>query len=445
MKKILLWVGVSLMGLLVVVGGAAWIALDSQTVGQAILARISEASGLELQAGSVDLGIFSGIELKDVTASGQYSRGDYTVHLARILFRHRLPPLLRGEIVVTEAVLDEPRVEIVIRKPESEEAQDGGTSSHGLETLPDSLRLEVKQITLGKGTMLVREELPQQSPRDQLRLEGIRLVLNNIVLDAAQVKPVDRLSGVGEIQIERAQLGELPLRNLRGEIKVQRGLLSADQLSLSSDEGDLEASLAADFNPVPFTYQLKATASRLNLNKVVGLEEDQSLGPGRLTFDGHGAGSSPAGLVGQGTVHLDPGRIPKQPILSTAERILGMRGLVGGEYEATDAKFQIAASRVTIRDFSLTSQQAGLSLDGEVDLSGPLQLQIHLRAKSSEMSVPGVPRQVLKTLSNDEGWVTVPLKVTGTRDNPRVEPDTGALLAEAGNRFLRRFGFSGNN
>ncbi len=444
MKRKLLWAGLTVVLLLVILGGLAWFVLDSQTLGQALLTRASQASGMQLRAGSIDLGIFSGIELKDVTASGNYSRGEYTVHLTRVLFKYRLSSLLRGNIVVSEAILDEPRVKVVIRSPESHQTSNGDPPSQGLDTLPDSLKLEVRRVTVEGGTMLVREELPRKSPRDQLRLDGIHLVLTNIVLDGNQAKPVSRLSGDGEIRIGRVQLGDLPLEALKGEINLRRGLLSANELSLTSEEGDLTAGLTVDFNPTPFSYHLTVTASHLDLNKMVGLESDQSLGPGRLDFEGHGKGSSPGGLIGQGVVHLDPGRIPSQPILVATERILGMKGLVGAEYEATDAHFKIAESRVTIEDFSLNSRQVALRVQGEVDLAGPIQLQVRLKGKSDDMSVPGVPRQVLKTLSDQEGWIVIPLRVTGTRDDPRVEPDTQALLSEAGTRLLRRFGSFGN-
>jgi hypothetical protein len=38
---------------------------------------------------------------------------------------------------------------------------------------------------------------------------------------------------------------------------------------------------------------------------------------------------------------------------------------------------------------------------------------------------------VLDALTSDDGWVTVPLQITGTQAEPRVLPDADALLAQA--------------
>ena len=442
-KKRLFWVGLIVVFILVVAGTVAWIALDSQSVGQALLTRVSETSGLQFRAGSVDLGIFSGVELRDVEASGKYARGDYTVHADRLLFRQRWAPLLRGRFVVDRVVIDAPRVEVVVRRPEAEaEAKDDAQDSAGLQSLPDSLALQVGEISISGGTVLVREELPNEKPQQDLLLEPVSLSLSDIVLDGSAPKPVDRLAGRGEIGIAQAQMGQLSLRNVRGEVRLQKGVLSSDRLSFSSDEGDLEATLSADFNSQPFSYRLTATAAPIDLNEMVDLDKDPVLGPAQLQFEGQGRGASPDGLVGHGTLHLDPGKIPDQPILSATEKVLGMSGLVGGEYEATDARFQVANGRVTIDEFALKNPQAEVSLGGDVDLDGPIRLQVRLKGKANEMSVPGVPQQVLQTLAGSQGWVTIPLKVTGTRDDPRVEPDAEALLSQAGNRFMRFLGGS---
>lgn len=443
MKKKALWAGVILLGLFIVGVGALWIALDSETVGQALLTQVSESSGLQLHAESIDLGIFSGIELKNVAASGSYSRGDYAVHVRRLIFKHRLAPLLRGDFAVDRVGFEEPQVEVVVRKPEADASAKGaGTAPESPRTAPGWLRLEVREISIAKGTVAVREELPGREPRQTLRLGGVNLILRNIVFDATAANPVDRLAGRGRITIDTAQMGKLPFRDLSGDLGLQKGLLNADRLSVSSDQGDLQADVAADFNPDPFTYRVTVTASPLNVNEMVGLGKDGTLGPGRLQFDGHGQGSSPEGLVGQGILHLDPGKIPGHPILSKVESILGMRGLVGGDYEASDAKFQVADKRVTIEGFSLKTRQASLSLAGDVELDGPLRLLLRLRAKVDELSVPGVPRRVLKTLADGEGWVVIPLKVTGTREDPHVQPDTEALLSQVGSRFMRLLGGS---
>jgi hypothetical protein len=69
---------------------------------------------------------------------------------------------------------------------------------------------------------------------------------------------------------------------------------------------------------------------------------------------------------------------------------------------------------------------------GWVALEGPLGLVVTARAPREAVRVPGVSPQVLATLADGEGYVLVPMTVTGTQRDPVVRPDVGALLAQAG-------------
>ena len=42
-----------------------------------------------------------------------------------------------------------------------------------------------------------------------------------------------------------------------------------------------------------------------------------------------------------------------------------------------------------------------------------------------------MPPAALDALADQQGWVRIPLRVTGTRDAPRVSPDVAALLTGA--------------
>ena len=40
-------------------------------------------------------------------------------------------------------------------------------------------------------------------------------------------------------------------------------------------------------------------------------------------------------------------------------------------------------------------------------------------------------------MSDDKGWVPIPIHISGTTENPRVRPDGGALVAQAGSGLKR--------
>lgn len=440
-RKLFLGVAV-ILAVLMAAGVAVSLLLDREELGRALLARAGEAAGIELRAASTDLGLLRGLELTGVEATGNYAAGRYEVTIERLGFEWRLWPLLSGDVVVDRVRLERPAVRVV-RTGDGRGSGDvpaGSSSSQGSNPGYDTgRRLEVVEVELTGGTVQVvdgREGREVQT----FSLEGLDLVLREIVFDPAETTPLRRLKGNGELTAERAQTGGLPLRDLEGRFTLEKGVLEAQHLALVTDYGPVTAQLTADFNPVPMTYRMSVQAQPLNTNRLAGLPEGGSLGPARLAFQAVGSGMDPKDLTGSGTLELEPGRIPDHEVLRKAERLLGLSGLAGGEYRATTANFEVAARRVTLAGFSLESAQAGLALDGWVDLQGPVDLRLTLNVERQGVAVEQVPSQLLDLLADERGRLAVPLRITGTREKPEVAVDVQALLSRAGEGIGRRLG-----
>jgi hypothetical protein len=73
-----------------------------------------------------------------------------------------------------------------------------------------------------------------------------------------------------------------------------------------------------------------------------------------------------------------------------------------------------------------------LGLQGWVDLDGPLGLDFAVGTTREGIIIEGVGANVLDVLTDESGWIMVPIDVTGTQEEPRVRPDTQTILAQAG-------------
>jgi hypothetical protein len=65
-------------------------------------------------------------------------------------------------------------------------------------------------------------------------------------------------------------------------------------------------------------------------------------------------------------------------------------------------------------------------------LDGTLDLAVDARVQRKAIQMAAVSPAVLDALTDGQGYLAVPLRVTGTRDAPVVRPDVGALMARAG-------------
>ncbi len=110
--------------------------------------------------------------------------------------------------------------------------------------------------------------------------------------------------------------------------------------------------------------------------------------------------------------------------------------LVGSRYSATEAPFRIEKNQLILERFRLETPQAGLDLEGIVHLDGPLALKLLLRTPREGLVINEVPDEVLDALTDEEGWVAIPFRITGTRDEPKVLPDAKSLLTGGGTQRL---------
>jgi hypothetical protein len=74
---------------------------------------------------------------------------------------------------------------------------------------------------------------------------------------------------------------------------------------------------------------------------------------------------------------------------------------------------------------------------GWASLAGPMELELAVHTPRQGLAVAGVASDALDLLTDDQGRVVLPLKVTGTPEAPKVGPDLAALGAQARHAGIR--------
>lgn len=417
-------------GALAVVGGLglAWMEFDSPELGRALLARAGAALGARLEAAEFRLSLLRGLSLRDVRASGTFPGGRYELALERLVYQHRLLPLLRGRLAVDRIRIVRPMVRL-------SEAR-GARSSPALPpaSVPAiPLQLHVSQITVEDGT--IEMHAAGESP---VVVRGLRVRLADVATDAGPGSALERLSGRGEFRIEEVALPRTRVRSASGTLRLAKGRLATDDLRFQTEEGPFTASWSADVRHLPFSYTLSVEGAPLDLNAALGPASGRGrLGPARLQLQGGGVGPEARGLTGTGLLRLDEGTLPGSPVLTGLERALGRTRLVGASYRASETPFRIEGGRVSFQGLRLDTDGVGLDVGGWTSLEGPFELKVAIRAPRSQVHIAEVPAAALDALTDIDGDVRIPFRVTGTREAPRIVPDAAALLAQARQGGLR--------
>ena len=444
MKKLIVGIAI-LLGLLLL--GAVillFTTFDSPGFGRAILERLSQASALELSAEKFALKLTRGLNLEGFHASGAVGGGNHLdARIERFIFEHKLIPLLSRKLVVERVRLDRPRVEITGSPSHAEAGQSGSGAPAPQPATPSKpaasassepasssagdpgATLEVSEVTLDEGSVKV------QSPSSKLAIEGLGLQLRNIAYTATAASALHGLSGQGELVTRTIDIESFRVSDLRGNFKLETGQFQIPEVSFTTKEGRFRGNLGLDFNRSPFGYTLALKGEPLDLNAVVGVQKGGGFGLGHLDLNGEGFGTDSAQLKAKGSLRLDEGTLPQHPVIVGVMKALG-KGAEAAPYKATKASFQLEKNRLSLDPFKLETPSLGVEVKGWADLAGPLDLDLAVRAKRAGVVVEGVGDHVLDTLADGEGWIAIPMSVTGTIEKPVVRPDTKALLKQAG-------------
>ena len=138
MKKLAI---VLLAGLVLIVALVAFLLIhefDSPQLGQTLLAQVGAATGIEMKAKTFRLSLLRGLVLEGVDASSENEDRRLHLVLDRLVFEHRLLPLLSGTIAIDTVLLEHPKIDVV----EAAEAVVGARSASQRSGTPQRDRAE---------------------------------------------------------------------------------------------------------------------------------------------------------------------------------------------------------------------------------------------------------------------------------------------------------------
>jgi uncharacterized protein involved in outer membrane biogenesis len=351
--------------------------LDDPGVQQALLARVREASGVDVRASGMEVSLASGIRLVGVAvANPKPMRGDLLT-AESVVLRYRLLPLLRGRLEIDALSVEKPELSMVLdangtsnvakllARPRHERA--------AAVPAPVSLRLVVARAALSNGTVSVRDARS-------------RLLFAAQGLDFTSAFESDGTSVTG-----------------KGRASIARAATATHAVEA------VEADLAV-------------TKALVHLSDVRG-----RMGSGRLAADVKIA-LPDARIVGRGEVAGY--RAEASPLFAAIAAALQLPELARPEIEKGEVQFTLAGARLATSPVRLRG--AGFELTG-----GGVCL-LDSRAIDYDLTV-ALPRAVLARLPVSEmraafrdrgdGLATLDFKATGTTDAPRT--DIAGRLARA--------------
>ena len=412
---------------------------DSPEMGRAVLSAAGRATELELNADQFQLNVLKGLSLKNVTAEGELFERSIDAQLASLALQHRILPLLKGNFSVKRISIIRPQIdciELVRGKPRTvpERTRKGPeakppASSPTPESVEKNLLLEISNVGIENAQITFRRK--KDLPPTAL-IKGLNVKLIDFMLATADRPLFNGLSARGEFQADEMHVGDTKIHKSEGDFDLHKGLLRVSKARFTTKQGNFTVRLEMNLKSSPLQYNMDLEGDPLDTNAILGGNGQGSYGPSKLQLKGAGIGPDSANFNADGTFALSQGTLPSSEALAAIEWMIGKTKLVGAKYKTSATPFKVYENKVRIDHFLLELEQASLQLSGLIYLDGPLSMRLDVKAPRQNVKIKEVPNEVVDSLTDDAGWVSIPFQVRGTSREPNVYLDTQALFAQAG-------------
>lgn len=398
--------------------GVALIGIDVPDLEAEVTALAAERAGIRLESDSFRFDLRHGLVAREVEARAEIAGDRLVARIPRLILSTRLAPLVRGEVVIEEMRIESPSIEILSRSPgggEPDLPAPGERSSR-------AVRLELERVLLTGGRLVSRME---DGAGGTSEVDGLELELLEPRLDGARATGLAGLTASGRFAARRLAIDGHALADVGAPLEAERGRFRTAGFEIWSGGGRIAVErLEVDLAQSPYRYRIELRVGGIDLGRRFGVGE--GFGPLALEVAGAGEGPGLPGAVAEMSVDLAAGRLPALPVLARLDAAFGTE-LAGAAYEAARLEISLAEGELVFEPGEIVTEQARLGLSGTITLDGEWLLGLEVAVRGGELGVPALSDPVLEALSDRNGWVRLPIRVSGRPGRLHLTPDGAAL------------------
>ena len=240
-----------------------------------------------------------------------------------------------------------------------------------------------------------------------------------------------QLEAAGKIQVGEATYKGLQVKNVSLIYSLKKGVLSIQDLTAQVAQGTIKGSFKADLNNPQPIHQEELSLKDIAINPLLTalFLKGQGIITGTLqahvTSEGKGFQWEVLhkNLTASGDYSLQNGQFLNFEPINVLATLLNLNEIKNLSFAEVKGDFRIAKGKILIKS-SLKGDDVKAQAQGQVGLDGSLNLPIllQLSPKLSEKLKSRV--KFARYLETKEGWITIPLKLTGTWSRPLPSLDT---------------------
>lgn len=294
--KIGMALGGTVVFLLVTLSLLVKLVVTPEKVREHLLPLVEEALQRKIDVGEIDIGIFSGVSLADLRVQKKLTPDDF-ISVKYLVFSYKLFPLLTGELIIDQILLEEPRIEIV-RSAKGQfnfsdllsnksKASTGDKGKNKSVSGSSVFNLLVKDVSISGGELLFVDRSQSAKSPYRYRLDRFNFKASKITLDNSF--PIDFSAELNGSKINLS--GYYDIARQTGDFDLQVAALDLVKFTpyyrqaLPGKLGSASLTLDIEAQVQPQAIESKGKVSFDNLDLVLNDFPDAALQKTRVAID----------------------------------------------------------------------------------------------------------------------------------------------------------------
>jgi len=246
-----------------------------------------------------------------------------------------------------------------------------------------------------------------------------------------EFEPINKkVRAAGSVAIDKILYKGIAVQNFRTAYDFRDNIFRISSMTGNTLSGSFRFQSAVDLSKRGTTYTMNADTNGVRLEDITAAfapkAKDTLYGAlyGKMDFAGAGTlkESIKRNLRGKGNFSVKDGKIKNARISSGLLGFLGLQDLREISMDKADGTFTVSDGIVSLTSL-ITSKDLILDENGTIGMDE--QLDLAVLVKASEKLSPKMLSQssIAQFLSEEKGWTSIPLRVSGTVTNPSYSID----------------------
>ena len=251
---------------------------------------------------------------------------------------------------------------------------------------------------------------------------------------------LDSLRSNGEIKMKSVTYRSMTVNDFYTKYTLKDSKFEIEKMTAAAGKGRLNVTSVIDLSKPGYVYRLSSNVDSFHVDKIVNSffpkAKDTLSGLLSLNLKLNGSGTSPVNikrnLVADGDFNLKNGKITNAKIADNLSVLLNIDELKTINMKQANGTVKIRNSAARL-DSIFLSDDISMNPSGNIGLDESLDLVFDLKL-SPRLSKKTMGSGVTKYIRDEEGWGTIPMKVSGTFSDPSYSVD----VSKAGKRAIEK-------